>query len=150
MTSNLAWEFCGEVNIVDGRPAFPSILRAPGLYRFHLRNGWWYFGETKDLGRRLPEYGWPGQGVESEHRIYHALIEGGGATLELYTQGDLSTKSNRCVIESREINKARAEGKSLLNGVGRGAAFALKMSIKYHEIELARLRSQLKALSAQE
>ena len=41
---------------------------------------------------------------------------------------------------------ARAEGKNLLNGIGRGHVFAVEMSIKYHEIELAKLRAKLNAL----
>ena len=51
MTSTVAWEACGEVNIVDGRPVFPEVVSAPGLYRLRLNNGWWYLGESADLQR---------------------------------------------------------------------------------------------------
>lgn len=147
MTNSLIWEACGEVNIVDGRPVSPKVVSAPGLYRLKFRNGWWYIGESANIQRRLSDYSWPGQGIEPDHRIYHALIDAGGATLEIFTQGDLSTKSNRCVIEFREIATARAEGKNLLNGGSKSNSFLLEMSIKYHESEIERLRHKLNALS---
>jgi hypothetical protein len=150
MTCNLDWELAGDVKISEGRPVLPDIPAIPGLYRLQIRNGWWYFGESQNLRRRLSDYVQPGEGVESEHRLYYALIEGGGATLELLTSGDLSTKSSRCAIEFSEIKRARSEGEKLLNGIGRGASFPVKMSIKYHEAALEKLRSQLAKLSGQE
>jgi hypothetical protein len=146
MTSSLVWEACADINIVDGRPVSPAIVAAPGLYRLRFRNGWWYIGESADIQRRVSDYSWPAQGIESDHRIYRALIEAGGASLDVFTHGDLSTKSKRCVIEFREIAAARAEGKTLLNG-GESSAFLLEMSIKYHESEIERLRHKLNALS---
>ena len=150
MTSTLTWEASGEVTIVDGRPVFPKVASVPGLYRLGIKNGWWYIGEAGDLQRRLSDYSWPGQGVEAEHRIFHALISGGGATLDIFTQGELASKSNRCVIEHREVKAARIEGLNLLNGIGKGNGFALQMSIKYHESEIEKLRLKLNALKLEE
>jgi hypothetical protein len=149
--STIIWEAKGRMTLCEkGRPEFPAIQPIPGLYRLTLDNGWCYIGEARDLQHRLSEYRHPTTGVIMEHRIHEALKDAGGAFVETFTSGNLAEKTTRCSLEVDAIQAARGEGTKVLNG-GRGFihAYSLLLDIKYHEVQIEKLRKKLEAVSVE-
>lgn len=141
------WQLHGTIALCEsGWPQFPKMPKVPGLYRITLKDGRCYIGETADLRRRLQEYRRPTRGLEQEDRIYAALISSGTATIEIFTEGDLSTKTARSRLEKAEIKAAMASNIILLNNDGRTASQRLELRIAYLERELAAARTAHAAL----
>lgn len=79
----------------------------------------------------------PGMDSIDASAIYAALIASGAATVEIFTDGDLSTKTARSKLEKAEIKAAMASNIILLNNDGCIASQRLELRIAYLERELA-------------
>jgi hypothetical protein len=147
--NSTSWTPCGRVTLCEeGRPKFPEVNSDPGIYRLILDNGWYYIGESQNLAKRLSEYRRrPAAGIVQEHRLHHALKEAGGAIVETMTGSSLNDKTTRTMIEADLIRAARLEGKRLLNGGGEDQEYCIRLDIKFHETEIAKLRNKLRAMS---
>lgn len=140
------WQPCGAITLCNrGWPKFPKMPKTPGLYRIALNDGRHYIGEARNLSVRLYNYRRPTPGLEQEYRIYAALIEAGGGTIDIYTHDDLSVRSARCQLEKSEIMTALKAGLPLLNNEGPATKARLRAKIKYLEKELAAARALLDA-----
>jgi hypothetical protein len=126
-----------------GWPKFPSMPAVPGLYRITLNDGRVYIGEARSLKRRLYEYRRPTPGIEQEHRVHAALVASHGGKIDIYTEGDLSTRRVRCLLEKTEIERTIIAGVSLLNEEGEVSAERLRARILFLEAELFALRAKL-------
>lgn len=73
------WQPVGEVTLVDGKPRFPSLPRAPGAYRlaFYVPDAAArvYIGETDDLHRRAQNYRTPGPMQRTSLRMNQELVD---------------------------------------------------------------------------
>jgi hypothetical protein len=139
----VTWELRGAVTLCEkGKPLFPKVGKVPGLYRLLMNDGSCYVGQTEDLDRRLSEYRHPTQGVEIEYLIHHALIDAGGAALEIFTHDDLSLKTERCKLEQEEIRTAKDRFRLVRNGPTTDLG-TIGAKIKFHENEVARLNKAL-------
>src|SRR5271157_1784481 len=143
-----SWTPCGIVTLCEeGRPNFPKVPAAAGIYKLILDNGWCYIGESQNLAKRLSEYRrLPKAGIVQEHRLHHALKESGGGTVEVMTGEYLNEKTARTMVEADQIRAARLEGKKMLNGGGEDQAYCLRLDIKFHETEIVKLHHKLNAL----
>lgn len=140
------WQPCGVITLCNKFwPQFPKIPKVPGLYRIVLSDGRHYIGEARNLHSRLYNYRRPTPGIEQEYRIHIALVEAGGGTIDIYTEGDLSGRPARCRLEKNEIQAVLQEGLPLLNNEGPATKARLKAKIKYLQHELSATRAQLKA-----
>ena len=144
MADVLSWQTCGLITLCDKNwPKFPPMPEIPGLYRITLNNGQVYIGEAGSLKRRLYEYRRPTPGIEQEHRVHAALVTAQGGKIDIYTEGDLSTRQARMKLEKAEIDRAISANLSLLNNETDADAERLKAQIKYYEGEINKTRQKL-------
>lgn len=149
--STFAWQQVGRMTLCGrGKPLFPDLPDLPGLYRLTLDDAWCYIGESSNLRHRLSEYRTPTTGVIQEHSLHLALKLARGADIEIFSEGDLSSKTALCALEEVAIEAARSEGRKVLNGGNAGTAYRLSLDIQFHEKQIAKLRSKLDALNAKE
>jgi len=147
MADNLAWQPFGLITICNkGWPKFPEMPEAPGLYRITLNDGHTYIGEAGSLRRRLYEYRRPTPGIEQEHRVHGALVAAQGGKIDIYTEGDLSTRQARMKFESAAIKAVLDAGGTLINLDGHDNADNLKRKIEYLEEELDKAKHKLSEL----
>lgn len=142
------WRRVGDI-WSDGRPAFPALPVAPGLYRFTFESPGAaprvYIGETDELRRRAQSYRTPGtsqrtnvrmnqellEAIQSGARVWCAVVTeafislNGGASQPL----DLSRKTGRLIVENAAMAAILAEreadplgGPVLVNRPGVGEA----------------------------
>lgn len=143
------WQPIGEVTLVDGKPRFPSLPRAPGVYRlaFHVPDAAArvYIGETDDLRRRAQNYRTPGPTQRTSLRMNQELVDVltrgvrvsqetvMGATISLddgpWRSLDLARKTGRLILENAAMAAVLAEreadpvrGPVLVNRPGVGEA----------------------------
>jgi hypothetical protein len=143
------WEPVGVVTLEGGRPVFPRLPEAPGLYRFSFewpdRARGVYIGETDGLRRRAQHYRTPGPtqrtNVRMNQEIVTALGAGVKVTLAIVTTAstsidgaafqtlDLARKTSRQVVENAAMAAAIAQregdparGPELMNRPGVGEA----------------------------
>jgi hypothetical protein len=142
------WRSAGEIRL-DGKPVFPSLPVAPGLYRFTfeapgaaLRV---YIGETDELRRRAQHYRTPGAtqrtnvrmnqellaAIRSGSRVWCAVITTASISLDEGAPQalDLSRKTGRLIVENAAMAAVIAEreadpvgGPVLMNRPGVGEA----------------------------
>jgi hypothetical protein len=122
------WRAAGEIQF-DGKPVFPSVPVAPGLYRFTFEASGAarrvYIGETDDLRRRVQLYRTPGASQRTNVRMNHELVAAMRAgvlvscavitTASLSLDGgesrplDLSRKTGRLIVENAAMAGVIAE-----------------------------------------
>ena len=112
----VAWHLHDPVSLdAKGRPVFPATVPLkPGLYRLTLPDGRTKVGHGESVSRRISEYRHPTQGNAGEHFINAALREAGRATLETFTDCDLSDKALRLMLERAEQRAADETGRPRL------------------------------------
>jgi hypothetical protein len=145
MPIEIIWRPFGDgiVRVVKGVIVFPREPRdtkhpkVPGAYRLSFNNnGYIYIGKAGDLRSRFSNYRRPTQGTEGEYIVHYALLEAGGATVDVVTDGDLSCGSVRSMLEKAAIQGATGR---LLNRK-KGLAvdpYYLRLKIRYHSEMLA-------------
>ena len=144
MAGVLVWQPCGLITLCPKNwPKFPPMPESPGLYRITLNDGRFYIGEARHLKKRLYNYRRPTPGIEQEYRVYAALVAAQGGKIEIYTDGNLSTRVARMKLEKAEIDRAIAAKLPLLNNDGDADPVRLKAQIKYLEGELDKARNKL-------
>lgn len=140
----VVWEECGNITLCPKNwPQFPPIPETAGLYRITLNDGRLYIGEAQSLKRRLYEYRRPTPGIEQEHRVHAAIVAAEGGKIDIYTQGDLSTRAKRMELEKAEIELALAQGVGLINISGEDDIAAIKAKIRFHEQEAEKWKAKL-------
>jgi hypothetical protein len=124
-------------------PRNPGCAKLPGIYRLRFNKGdYFYIGKAGDLPSRFSNYRRPTQGTEQEYVVHYALLESGGATVEVVTDGDLSCGSARALLEKTAIQAA--SGKLLNKKKGCSIdPYYLELKIKYHTIMLAEAKRLL-------
>lgn len=142
------WRTAGDIRL-DGRPVFPVLPSAPGLYRFSFETPNQaprvYIGETDQLRRRAQHYRTPGATQRTNMRMHKELVDAirGGArvTCAAITAAaisldrgpsrplDLSRKTSRLIVENAAMAAVIAErladpvrGPVLMNRPGVGEA----------------------------
>ena len=123
------WQPVGEVTLVDGKPRFPSLPRAPGAYRLAFlvpdAAARVYIGETDDLRRRAQNYRTPGPTQRTSLRMNRELVDAlargvrvsqatiMGATISLedgpWRSLDLARKTGRLILENAAMAAVLAE-----------------------------------------
>jgi hypothetical protein len=113
------WRSAGEIRS-DGRPVFPSLPVAPGLYRFAFEAPGAvpriYIGETDELRRRAQHYRTPGPtqrtNVRMNQELLAAIRSGSRVRCAVITTAlislddgaplsfDLSRKTGRLIVEN--------------------------------------------------
>lgn len=140
----VVWQEYGLITLcAKSWPQFPAAPEAAGLYRITLNDGRVYIGEAQSLKRRLYEYRRPTPGIEQEHRVHAAIVAAGGGKLDIYTEGDLSTRAKRMALEKAEIESALAQGLRLMNISGEDDVAAIEAKIRFHEQEAEKWRAKL-------
>jgi len=140
----VVWQEYGLITLCPKSwPQFPTTPEAAGLYRITLNDGRVYIGEAQSLKRRLYEYRRPTPGIEQEHRVHAAIVAAGGGKLDIYTQGDLSTRAKRMELEKAEIERALAQGRRLMNISGEDDVAAIEAKIRFHEQEAEKWKAKL-------
>lgn len=144
MTKTVVWQECGLITLcAKNWPQFPPMPEVAGLYRITLNDGRVYIGEAQSLKRRLYEYRRPTPGIEQEHRVHATIVAAKGGKIDIYTQGDLSTRAKRAALEKAEIDGAVAQGLQLINDTDTGDVEAIKAKIKFHEQEAEKWKAKL-------
>lgn len=144
MSVRIDWQQVGEITLCSKSwPQFPSMPEVAGLYRIYLNDGRVYIGEAQSLKRRLYEYRRPTQGIEQEHRVHAAIVAVKGGKIDVYINGDLSTRAKRVELEKAEIERAAAQGLQLVNDTGADDVEAIKAKIKFHEQEAEKWKAKL-------
>ena len=144
----ITWQDRGRMALCSkGWPKFPFIEQVPGLYRLVLDSGWVYIGEAKNLQYRLDNYRTGNTGLIQETRVHTALREAGGATVSIFTAPHLVEKTSRCMIETDAVRAARNAGQKVLNGAQANEPYVIHLDIKFHELEIAKLRAKLAKLA---
>ncbi len=132
----------GVVKVVHGVIHFPREPRdakhpkVPGIYRLSLNNGYAYIGKASDLPSRFSNYRRPTQGTEQEYVVHYALLEAGGAAVEVVTDGDLSCGSVRGMLEKAAIQAATGPLLNKRKGLPIDPYY-LRLKIRYHSEMLA-------------
>ena len=140
----IVWQEHGLITLcAKNWPKFPPMPEVAGLYQIKLNDGRVYIGEAQSLKRRLYEYRRPTPGIEQEHRVHAAILAARGGKIDIYTQDDLSTRVKRVELEKAEIERAIAQGLSLVNDMGADDAEAIKAKIRFHEQEAAKWKAKL-------
>jgi hypothetical protein len=145
----ITWQDRGRMTLCSkGWPEFPLIEPVPGLYRLVLDSGWVYIGEAKNLQYRLADYRTGNTGLIQETRVHAALREAGGAAVSIYTAPHLVEKTSRCMIEADAVRTAREAGLRVLNGAQVTEPYCIQHDIKFHELQLSKLRAKLATIEA--
>lgn len=153
MPIEIIWRKYGDgiVTVAQGAPLFPkepkdpNKPKVPGIYRLTLNNGYTYIGKAGDLPLRFGNYRKPTQGTEQEHIVHYALLEARGATVDVFTDGDLSCGSARSMLEKAAIQAA--PGRLLNKRKGYPIdPYYLTLKIKYHTEMLATATEALAVL----
>lgn len=134
------WQSIGRITFEEEKLSLPEgVPTEPGLYRLEFENDRFYVGEASDIRRRLGDYLFyhPSVGIESEQRIYKALVNSHGANVYVLRGESFATRSARCIREYDEIRKLKSDKKEVLNGGN------LEDRIAFHESEAKRLREKL-------
>lgn len=140
----VVWQEYGLITLCARNwPKFPTMPEVAGLYRIALNDGRVYIGEAQSLKRRLYEYRRPTPGIEQEHRVHAAIVAAKGGKIDIYTDGDLSTRARRVELEKAEIERAVAQGLQLVNDMGADDIEAIKAKIKFHEQEAEKWKAKL-------
>ncbi len=140
----IVWQEHGLITLCPKNwPKFPPMPEVAGLYRITLNDGRVYIGEAQSLKRRLYEYRRPTLGIEQEHRVHAAIVATTGGKIDIYTQGDLSTRAKRVELERTEIQYAVNQGMHLVNDMGANDVTAIKAKITFHEQEAERWKAKL-------
>ncbi len=129
---NIEWSSAGEVRWDDnGKPIFPSLQAAPGLYRLRFAaTREVYIGETVNLKRRAGNYRNPGSTQQTSTWVNerlnvareanevvlvetsdHAFVVVRGATIA----ADLTTKPVRLLLENAALLDESQSGWRILN-----------------------------------
>jgi hypothetical protein len=118
-------------------PRIAKHPKVPGIYRLSFNNnGYIYIGKAGDLPSRFSNYRRPTQGTEQEYIVHYALLESNGATIEVFTDGDLSCGSVRSVLEKTAIQTATGRLLNKKKGL-RLDPYYLRLKIRYHREMLA-------------
>jgi hypothetical protein len=144
MPIEIIWRPFGDgiVRVVQGKIVFPKEPRearqakVPGVYRLSLNNEYSYIGKASDLMSRFRNYRKPTQGTEQEYIVHYALMEAGGARVDVVTDGDLSCGSVRGVLEKAAIQTATGQLLNKKRGL-RIDPYYLTLKIRYHREMLA-------------
>lgn len=131
----LKWKPTGRV-VMDqsGKPRFPAVPAAPGLYRLRLRTSEGkeskYIGESDNIQRRFGNYRNPGPTQQTSLRINKVVRElltsGGQISVSVAqdvwikstqgeSQADLSRKAVRCLFENFALSLEGASEVESLN-----------------------------------
>ncbi len=142
--TDLPWGFRGKIELCGkGWPQFPLVGNEPALYRIIFSDGSAYIGQAEGLDDRLYGYRRPTQGVIGEYLLHAALVNSKGAILETFTDGDLSSRTERQRLEQIAIAHAKVTLQELHNGPRTGVE-SIRAMIAFHEAEIDRLRLKLK------
>ena len=129
-TIMLSWASVGAVGLVGGRPSFPLLGAAPGIYRFAITSGRgemrWYIGETGNLARRMGNYRNPGPTQPTNQRLFRTIVEvlgsGGGVDLAVGLHAtfegnalNLRSKAARRLVENAVLVGLELDGASVDN-----------------------------------
>ncbi len=145
----ISWQDRGRMSLCSkGWPKFPTIEPVPGLYRLVIDSGWVYIGEAKNIQFRLDDYRTGNTGLIQETRIHAALREAGGALVSIFTAPHLVEKTSRCMLEADAVRAARHAGHKVLNGAQATEPYGILLDIKFHELEITKLRAKLSRLGA--
>jgi hypothetical protein len=145
----IPWQDRGRTTLCSkGWPKFPLIEQVPGLYRLVLDSGWVYIGEAKNLQYRLADYRTGNTGLIQETRVHVALREAGGAAVAIFTAPHLVEKTSRCMLEADAVLAARQAGHKVLNGAQATEPYGIHLDIKFHELQIAKLRAKLAQIEA--
>lgn len=140
----VVWQEYGLITLcAKNWPQFPPMPEVAGLYRITLNDGRVYIGEAQSLKRRLYEYRRPTPGIEQEHRVHAAIVAAQGGKIDIYTEGDLSTRAKRVALENAEIDSAVVQGLKLVNDMGADDVEAIKEKIKFYEQETEKWKAKL-------
>jgi len=125
------WQSAGEISL-DGRPVFPALPVAPGLYRFTFEAPGAaprvYIGETDELRRRAQDYRTPGatqrtnvrmnkelvDAIHGGSRVWCAVITAASISLDGASPRllDLTRKTSRLIVENAAMAAVIAERES--------------------------------------
>jgi hypothetical protein len=157
MPIDIIWRKYGDgvVRIHQGAPVFPKEPKnrkkpgVPGIYRLTLDNGYTYIGKAGDLPQRFSNYRKPTQGTEQEYIVHYALLEACGATVDVFTDGDLSCGSVLSMLERAAIQAAMGP---LLNKKRDRPVdpYYLKLKMRYHKEMLASVTKELASIESLE
>lgn len=122
---SVQWLMAGHVQLDDGgKPAFPTLPRAPGLYRFRFSGGPLdrariYIGESDDLRRRGGNYRNPGPTQPTNIRVNALLREhlaqGGEVEVLVATSAEVNTAQGAARLDlSRKAARLLAENACLV------------------------------------
>lgn len=130
VTVSFEWVEVGRVVLdAEGKLAFPSLPREPGMYKLMISEAdgttATYVGETDELRRRFAHYRNPGPTQPTNKRINallkQLLVEAGRASMAVATSAtleidgvptalDLTKKAGRLLAENAALVKAALEG----------------------------------------
>ena len=147
VTVSEKWEEIGAITICSkGRPRFPRVTAAPGLYRIKLADGRVYIGEAKDIRRRLSEYRNPTSGTEGEHLLHQEIVRAAGGKVAIYRTPDGTDRRTRRGLEKQEIKAAIQRNEPILNSGGKAYSSLLEAKLRYYEEQIQKVRAQLAKL----
>jgi len=130
VTVSFEWVEVGRVVLdAEGKLAFPSLPREPGVYKLMISEAdgttATYVGEADELRRRFAHYRNPGPTQPTNKRINallkQLLVEAGRASMAIATSAtleidgvptalDLTKKAGRLLAENAALVKAALEG----------------------------------------
>lgn len=130
VTVSFEWAEVGRVGLdAEGKLAFPSLPREPGMYKLMISEAdgttATYIGEADELRRRFAHYRNPGPTQPTNKRINalltQLLVDGGRASMAIATSAtleidgvpsafDLTKKACRLLAENAALVKATFEG----------------------------------------